>query len=79
MELYLTRQRNGLYMLTKNEPIFCVVEGRDFEDAYIAPGEPVGMRNFCDLILKLVKIEKPLKRGQTVKIMLQGIVINPEE
>lgn len=75
MEMYLTRQRNGLYMLTAFEPIFAKVEGRDFEDAYVIPGEPVGMRNFCDLILQLVKLEKPLKRGQTIKIALEGKVI----
>lgn len=72
MELYLTRQHNGLYMLTALKPVFSKVEGRDFEDAYLAPGEPVGMRNFCDLILKLVDIKEPLKRGDTVKISLEG-------
>lgn len=75
MELYLTRQHNGLYMLTKMAPVSCRVEGRDFDDAYVAPGEPVGMRNFCDLILKLVNIDKPLKRGQTVRIQLSGSII----
>lgn len=76
MELYLTRQRNGLYMITLMEPVFSKVQGRDFEDAYVAPGEPVGMRNFCDLILKLVKIDQPLKRGQMVKIFLDGSVVS---
>lgn len=62
-------------MLTANEPIITKVEGRDFEDAYVAPGEPVGIRNFCDLILKLVGIEKPLKRGEKVQIVLSGNLI----
>ena len=75
MELYLTRQHNGLYMLTRLKPIMTLVEGRDFEDAYIVPGEPVGMRNFCDLILKLIGIDKPLKRGQSIKIELTGKVL----
>jgi hypothetical protein len=57
------------------KPILSRVEGRDFEDAYVAPGEPVGMRNFCDIILRLVGIEKPLKRGETVKILLSGSLI----
>ena len=74
MKLWLTRQHNGLYMLTANEPIFAKVEGRDFEDAYVAPGEPVGMRNFCDLILKLVKLDTPLRRGEKVQIHLEGYV-----
>lgn len=61
-------------MLTVKEPIFAKVDGRDFEDVYIAPGEPVGMRNFCDMILKLVKLDKPLKRGEKIQIELEGYV-----
>ncbi len=76
MKLWLTRQRNGLYMLTVKEPIFTKVEGRDFEDAYIVPGEPVGMRNFCDLILVVLNIEKPLKRGEKVQVELFGNILN---
>jgi hypothetical protein len=63
-------------MLTVKEPIFTKVEGRDFEDAYIVPGEPVGMRNFCDLILVVLKIEKPLKRGEKVQVELYGNILN---
>lgn len=75
MRLFLTRQHNGLYMVTKNKPIFAKVEGRDFEDAYIVPGEPVGERNFCDLILKLVNLDTPLRRGDTIEIELNGMVV----
>jgi hypothetical protein len=62
-------------MLTHFKPTMAKVEGRDFEDAYIAPGEPIGMRNFCDLILKLVQCEKPLKRGESIEIELSGRVL----
>jgi hypothetical protein len=62
-------------MLTAKEPIMTKVEGREFEDAYVAPGEPIGMRNFCDLILNLVGLEKPLKRGEKIQINLEGNVI----
>jgi hypothetical protein len=75
MKLWLTRQRNGLYMLTVKEPIFTKVDGRDFEDAYIVPGEPVGMRNFCDLILKVLNIETPLKRGEKIQVELFGNIV----
>jgi len=72
MKLWLTRQHNGLYMLTALKPIFEKVQGQEFEDAYVAPGEPVGMRNFCDLILKLINLDTPLKRGETIQIELHG-------
>jgi len=78
MRLWLTRQHNGLYMLTKNKPIIIKVEGREYEDAYVAPGEPIGIRNFCDAILKLINLDKPLKRGQSIEILLSGEVITIE-
>lgn len=76
MRLWLTRQHNGLYMVTKYKPVFAKVDGRDFEDAYIVPGEPVGERNFCDLILRLVNLEAPLKRGESIEIELAGSVVS---
>jgi len=72
MRLWLTRQHNGLYMVTHFKPVMAKVLGRDFEDAYIVPGEPVGERNFCDLILKLVNLDTPLKRGDSIEIELTG-------
>jgi len=75
MEFYLTRQHNGLYMITKNKPIFAMVGDRGFEDAYVAPGEPIGIRNFCDLILPLIGLDKPLKRGESILIELTGKVL----
>ena len=62
-------------MVTKYKPVFHKVDGRDFEDAYIVPGEPVGERNFCDLILKLINLDMPLKRGQCIEIELSGKAI----
>ena len=71
MKLWLSRQHNGLYMLTYYKPVLHKVEGRDFEDFYIQPGEPVGERNFCDLILKLVEMP-PLKRLESVSVIIEG-------
>lgn len=75
MELWLTRQRNGMYMLTHNKPIICEVEGRGYMDAYVPAGDPVGIRNFCDLILKVVNLEGQLNRLESVKIYLTGNII----
>lgn len=71
MELWLSRQHNGLYMLTYLKPLLHQVEGRDFQDFYIQPGEPVGERNFCDLILKLVSLP-PLKKLESVRVIIEG-------
>lgn len=66
---------NGQYMLTYYKPIICKVEGRDYEDAYVPHGDPVGIRNFCDLILKVVNLEGQLKRLESIKVYLTGNII----
>lgn len=76
MELYLTRQHNGLYMLTKYPPIIQDIDGVGVKDAYIVPGEPIGLRNVCNLILKVCDIEKDFPRLETRKINLTGSLIN---
>lgn len=76
MELWLTRQRNGLYMLTHNKPLIADVEGRGYQDVYVPPGDPVGIRNFCDLILKLVGAEGKLDRLDSIKIELDGKLLS---
>lgn len=75
MQLYLTRQHNGLYMLTKLKPTFADVQGTDFVDAYIQAGEPIGIRNLCNMILVVLGIETPMKRCTTIEIELNGAVI----
>lgn len=71
MNLWLSRQANGLYMLTHFKPILSKVLGRETEDLYIVPGEPVGERNHCDIILKLFNIA-PLKRLESIQVYLSG-------
>jgi hypothetical protein len=76
MEIYLTRQQNGLYMLTKYPPIIQEIDGIGVKDAYIVPGEPIGIRNVCDLILKVCDMDKPIPRLETKKVNLFGNLIN---
>lgn len=76
MEVWMTRQRNGQYMLTKYKPIIAQVEGRDYTDAYVVPGEPIGVRNLCDSLLKILDRKIELKRGESVLIELSGKIID---
>ncbi len=76
MEVWMTRQRNGQYMLTKYKPIMAMVEGRDYMDAYVVPGEPIGVRNLCDAILRVLNKSISLKRGESVLIELSGKIID---
>jgi hypothetical protein len=75
MELWLTRQRNGMYMLTYNKPVIADVEGRGYQDAYAQPGDPVAVRNFCDLILKIVGLKGSLNCLDSIRINLEGGII----
>ena len=47
LKLWLSRQRDGKYLLTKRKPVLATVEGVGKQDFYVAPGDPVGYRNMC--------------------------------
>lgn len=64
-----------MYMLTFNKPIIADVEGRGYRDAYVPPGDPIGIRNFCDMILKVVGLEGKLNRLESIRIKLEGGII----
>lgn len=79
MKLWLTRQSNGLYMLTALKPVvFPLIDRPEIKDAYIQMGEPVGLRNMCDRILILFDIKTPLKRCQSVEVELTGTILSSE-
>jgi len=63
-------------MLTKYKPVMAQVEGRDYMDAYVLPGEPIGVRNLCDALLKIMDRPVTLKRGESVLVELSGRVID---
>jgi len=47
MKLWVTRQRDGNFMLTAMRPSIARVGRIGEEDAYIQPGEPIGVRHLC--------------------------------
>jgi len=44
---WLSRQRNGLYMLTQHKPIKKNVGRTNEEDLYVLPGDGIGYRHMC--------------------------------
>lgn len=44
---WLSRQRNGLYMLTKGKPIKASVGTTTELDLYVPVGDAIGWRNMC--------------------------------
>lgn len=69
MKLWLTKQRNGTYMLTKLKPIKCRVYGTEHEDVYVQYGEPIGLRHLCDVIAQLAQITS-LEALQSIQVNL---------
>ena len=45
MKCYITKRRNGLYLVTAMKPIITEVKGTGHNDAYLRPGDPVGFNN----------------------------------
>ena len=47
MKAYLTRQRDGSYMLTEKAPVIAPVGDTGVQDAYVAAGDALGIRHLC--------------------------------
>ncbi len=71
MQLYLSRQANGLYMLTELEPRKVLVNGTTKFDLYVPEGDRIGLRNLCGVSLYILHAEQ-LKRLETIKVNLEG-------
>jgi hypothetical protein len=47
MKLYLARKNNGLYMLTKLEPVRTSMVHTDHAEVFVRPGAPVNFQGLC--------------------------------
>ncbi len=67
MILYLTKQRNGSFLLSKYPPIIQEVGETGEQDAYLQAGDPIGVRHLCDALFKHVGSDE-MKNLETKKI-----------
>ena len=74
MQLYLSRQANGLYMLTEFEPIKSLVGTTDNYDLYVKEGDSIGIRNLCNVSLYILNASR-LNKLETVKVELSGKLV----
>lgn len=79
MKLYVSRQRNGMYMYTYRKPIFTEVGGTQEIDSYVEPGEPVGYRNICKYMTRALFGIEDLPLGEVVRVKLEGQVLAPPQ
>lgn len=56
-------------MLTRFKPIKATIIGTLDEDLYIAVGEPIGVRNICSVICKMLKRDE-LQPLQTIEVTM---------
>ena len=69
MKLWVTKQRDGRYMLTKLKPKICRIYGTEIEDAYVKYGEPIGLKHICEVILQIARITS-LQPLQSIQVDL---------
>lgn len=77
MHAYLTREHDGLYMLTGFEPEIWPIRGNpSVRAAYIRPGDPLGVRHLCpDVVRLMFKLERDLGVLASVRVEMEGHVI----
>lgn len=75
MKLWLSRQRDGNYMLTAYRPRMAKITGLlDREDLYVRPGDPIGIRHLCvEGILKVSGIELDPLESTKVELTIKKI------
>ena len=75
-KFWLSRQRDGNYMLTLFKPTASRVVGLDVRDLYMVAGEPMGIRHLCaDGVHTMLRRE--LEPLQSVQVTL-GVTV-PDE
>ena len=51
---WLSRQNNGLYMITKFRPIKSRIGMSDKEDLYVTTGDPMAIKNMCEWAVEYI-------------------------
>jgi hypothetical protein len=76
MKLYLARKTNGLYMLTKLEPVCTNIVHTDHVEVFVRPGDPINFQGLCPFsVHALFGVE--LEPGKVVRVEVQGQQLRP--
>jgi hypothetical protein len=76
MKLHLARKKNGLYMLTKLEPVRTNIVHTDHVDVFVQPGDPINFQGLCPFsIHALFGIE--LEPCECVRVEVKGEKLRP--
>lgn len=79
MKAYLTKEHNGLYMLTHDKPIITRIRGTRIPAAYVPPGDPFGTRHHCPRTMEMLFGIEPLEPLCPLLVELKGQVCEPTQ
>jgi hypothetical protein len=70
MRLYLSRRRNGLYQLTRLEPVVCELVGcGGMTDAFPRPGDPIVFGGLCPVGARLL-VGRELEACEVARVVV---------
>jgi hypothetical protein len=76
MKLYLARKKNGLYMLTKLEPVRTNMFHTDHVEMFVRPGDPINFQGLCPFsVHALFGVEQG--PGEVVRVEVRGQKLPP--
>jgi hypothetical protein len=67
MKLYLARKMNGLYMITKLEPVRTNIFHTDHLEVFVRPGDPINFQGLCPFSIHAL-IGTELEPGEFARI-----------
>jgi hypothetical protein len=67
MKLYLARKKNGLYMITKLEPVLTNIFHTDQMEVFVRPGDPINFQGLCPYSIHAL-IGTELEPGEFARI-----------
>jgi hypothetical protein len=77
MKLYLSRKQNGLYMLTKLEPVRTPIFHTDLEDVFVRPGDPINFQGLCPFSVRAL-FGAELEPGDIARVELKAEEMRPK-
>ena len=79
MNVWISKQQNGSYLMTRFKPILERVTGTHHADLYVRPGDPLGVRSLCpEGVAGLIgpETEQKIETFGSVYVNLSAEIVN---
>jgi hypothetical protein len=74
MRMYLARKKNGLYMLTKFEPVLTNIFHTDHLEVFVRPGDPINFQGLCPFSIHAL-FGTELEPGEFARVEVKAEVL----